>query len=101
VLHTVEVDDGTVYKSELVFADGLLCPKTLYVIAMLFPYAPISKNGLSASCADPPPPLIDTVTAFPTALAVTPDPVKLKLETALVITLPSSDTDTFGDPVKS
>jgi hypothetical protein len=37
-----------------VFAAGLLCPKTLYVIAMLFPYAPINKNGLNKSCADTP-----------------------------------------------
>jgi len=41
----VLVPEGTIYKLAAVFADGFVCPKTLYVIAIAVPYAPISKNG--------------------------------------------------------
>ena len=41
----VLVAAGTVYSVVNVFAAGLICPKTRYVIAMLFPYVPINING--------------------------------------------------------
>ena len=28
-----------------VVAAGFICPKTLYVVAIIFPYAPINMNG--------------------------------------------------------
>ena len=50
VLHTLDVDAGTVYSVVFVVALGFICPRTLYVVANF--YAPINKNV----CSKPPPP---------------------------------------------
>ena len=49
--NTAALPDGTVYSVVIVFAVGVICPKTLYVVAI--DYIPGSKKGLKLS----PPPL--------------------------------------------
>ena len=45
VLHTALLPAGTVYNVVFVVALGFDCPKILYVIAIICPYIPASKNG--------------------------------------------------------
>jgi hypothetical protein len=49
VLITALLLAGTVYTVDSVLAEGLSCPKILYVIVMYVPYIPASKNGLNIS----------------------------------------------------
>lgn len=63
----------------------------------------MSNRAIALSVADAghttsPEPLLEivTVTSFPTFVAVTPEPTKLKEETALVMVVPSSFTGIFA-----
>ena len=56
---TVEVDEGTVYSVESELAEGFDCPKTLYVVGMI--YAPIKSS--SENAAPPPPAMVVDGTA--------------------------------------
>jgi hypothetical protein len=49
VLITALLLAGTVYTVDIELAEGLSCPKILYVIVMYVPYIPASKNGLNIS----------------------------------------------------
>lgn len=93
---------------EGVVSVGLVCntgfPVPVGVLFFIsFPVVPLKRTGTESveeagqtTSPEPPPLEIVTVTSLPTFVAVTPEPTKLKEETALVIVVPSSFTGMFA-----